>query len=65
MVVILIKILLDPILLGAQLLSFLHAKMYSKIACIVSSGGYGVCVQVIQPFLNFTYLFSFSLINSS
>ena len=26
------------------------AKLYSKIACNISSGSFGVCVQVIQPF---------------
>ena len=31
------------------------ARMYSKIACNISSGSYGVCVQVIQPSLKFTY----------
>ena len=31
------------------------ARLYSKIAFNVSSGSYGVYVQVIQPFLKFPY----------
>ena len=62
-VVILATILLDAIFSGVQLTqSYLHERshceMYSKIACNISSGGYGVCVQVIQPILKLTYLFS-------
>ena len=29
------------------------AKMFMKINCNISSGHYGVCLQVIQPFLKF------------
>ena len=31
------------------------ARLYSKIAFNISSGSYGVHVQVIQPFLKFPY----------
>ena len=31
------------------------ARSYSKIAFDISSGSYGVYVQVIQPFLKFPY----------
>ena len=31
------------------------AMLYSKIAFNISSGSYGVHVQVIQPFLKFQY----------
>ena len=34
------------------------AKMYTKIACNISSGRYGVRLQVIQSFLKFPYFFT-------
>ena len=33
------------------------AKMYMKIACNISSGRYGDRLQVIHPFLKFSYFF--------
>ena len=33
-------------------------KMYTKIACNNSFGGFEVRLQVMQPFLDFLYLFS-------
>ena len=60
MVIILVEVLLGAIFNGVQLtLTFFHelsiARMYAKIACNISSGSYGVYVQVIQPFLKFIY----------
>ena len=59
-VFILVEVLFGATFNGVQLtLTFLHepsiARIYSKIVCYISSGSYGVCVQVIQPFLKSTY----------
>ena len=54
-VIILVQVLLGAIFNDVQVtLTFFHepsiARMYLKIACNISSGSYGVYVQVIQPF---------------
>ena len=65
MVVILVKILLgrsvDTVIFARTITI---ARMYSKIAYIISSGSYGVCVQVGSPFFFYLCtLYLFLLVN--